>query len=103
MNTVQNQSQPPPGEPNWEEVAARLRQLREALGYQRQDKFAEWLGISPARYGNAERGMPLSRQMAQLIVAKCPGVTEAWLYRGEITHLSDVMTKLLGYLPRPSV
>jgi transcriptional regulator with XRE-family HTH domain len=96
-----NRTPPAPPSDDWNAVARRLRELREALGYDRQDKFAEAIGVEPPRYRNAERGLPLSRQLAQIIVAKFPGVREPWLYRGDPAGLNHEMLQLLGLMPRP--
>ena len=63
-------------------IPRRLRQLRQAEGYETALAFAEALGISPARYGNIEAGSNLSIEVAQLIVKLVPGMSLDWLYNG---------------------
>lgn len=64
-------------------IPKRLRTLRLAEGYETALSFAEFLGISPARYGNIEAGSNLSIEVAQLIVKKVPGASLDWLYNGK--------------------
>jgi transcriptional regulator with XRE-family HTH domain len=61
-------------------IPVRLRILRKAEGYDTARAFADFLGISPARYGNIEAGHPLSIEVAQLIVSKVSGMSLDWLY-----------------------
>lgn len=80
--------------------AQRLKQLRAVMGYQSQRQFAQFLGVEYARYNNAERGLPLSRQMADIIVARCPGAGRNWLYDGDAGDLSVKLARALGELPK---
>jgi len=62
-------------------MAERMRFMRERLGYKRSAEFARFLGVSPQRWNQVETGAePLSRQLAQLIIEKIPGMTLEWLY-----------------------
>jgi len=80
--------------------AKRLARLREAMGYRTQRQFAtKFLRVEYARYNNAERGHPLGRQLADIIVSKCPGVTGDWLYYGIPDGLSFRMATALGESP----
>jgi len=69
-------------------IPRRLRLLRLAEGYETAAKFADVLGISPARYGNIEAGSNLSIEVAQLIVQTVPGMSLDWLYNGVGNGLS---------------
>ena len=70
-----------------EAVAARLRLLRKMSG-QTQTAFAVFLGIETNRWNNIERGLPLSKEVALLIVRKLPGITLDWLFLGAASGLS---------------
>lgn len=79
--------------------AERLKRLRLVMGYRSQRQFSFFLGVDYARYNNAERGLPLSRQLAEIIVSRCPGVTGDWLNYGDEGGLSFRVVKALGALP----
>jgi hypothetical protein len=75
--------------------------LREVMGFRghgSQKAFAEHLGISEDRWGNFERGHPLSKEVAILLVQKCPGVTLDWLLLGKVEGLTLRMARALGVL-----
>jgi DNA-binding XRE family transcriptional regulator len=78
--------------------ASRLKQLREAMGYQTQKAFAEFLGISSKLYNMYERGTPVSRLNAILIAKKCR-VPVGWIHDGEEGDLSKGMLIRLGLMP----
>src|SRR5262245_18959518 len=80
-------------------VAKRLRFLREKLGYWKPGRFADYLGISPARWRDVENGFTLSREMAFLLKKKIAGITLDWIYFGEAAGLSTHMARNLGELP----
>ena len=80
-------------------VSRRLKFLRERLGYRKPGRFADYLGISPARWSNVENGFPLSRDMAFLLKKKIAGLSLDWIYFGEAAGLSTKMARLLGELP----
>ncbi len=81
-------------------MAGRMTQLREAMGFEFQNVFADWLGIEPNRWNNFERGKPVSNDVAQLLVRKCPGLSLDWIYNGSLTGLSVAMAKRLGELDK---
>ena len=63
-------------------VARRLELLRQVFSGESQTAFAARLGIEVKRWNNFERGKPLSKEIAFLIVKKFPDVTLDWLYLG---------------------
>jgi hypothetical protein len=65
-----------------ESVAERLKLLRWVVSGENQTAFAARLGIEPKRWNNFERAMPLSKEVAFLIVKKFPDVTLDWLWLG---------------------
>jgi hypothetical protein len=62
--------------------AARMRLLRAALGHQTQTAMAVWLDVEIARWNNVERGYPVGRGLAEILVRKVPGLTFDWIYNG---------------------
>lgn len=80
------------------ETATRVRLLRESMGYQTSNAFAAYLGVSAQRWNNVEIGMPLSRDMAFLLVRKVPGLSLDWLYFGNAAGLPLELAKRLGAL-----
>lgn len=82
-------------------VAWRCRHLRESLGYTSQTAFADVLGITLARWNNVENGLPLSSQLALIVVKRFPGVSMDWLFTGGAYGLSFEMARLLGVHPTP--
>jgi len=65
-----------------EAVADRLKLLRRVVSGESQTAFAARLGIETKRWNNFERGSPLSKEVAFLIVKKFPNVTLDWLWLG---------------------
>jgi hypothetical protein len=84
-------------------VTARLIRLRKAMGYDYHGgikRFAEeWLGVTDDRWGGVERGSPLGKHLARIIVRRCPGVDLNWLWVGDTQGLSVGMAQRLGVLP----
>ena len=78
------------------QTAQRLAKLREVMGFDSQRAFAAYLGVGYERYNNVERGLPLSSQLATIIVRKCPGVTRDWLLDGDASTLAPKMAKALS-------
>jgi hypothetical protein len=78
------------------DTAVRARVLREALGYQTSAAFAAFLGVSAQRWNNVETGLPLSRDMAFLLVNKVPGLSLDWIYFGRAAGLPLELAKRLG-------
>lgn len=48
-----------------------------------QTSFAARIGIEVKRWNNFERGSPLSKEIAILLVQKIPGLTLDWLFLGK--------------------
>jgi hypothetical protein len=65
-----------------EAVAERLKLLRLVVSGENQTAFAARLGVEVKRWNNFERGSPLSKEVAFLIVKKFPNVTLDWLWLG---------------------
>lgn len=65
-----------------EAVAERLKLLRMTVSEESQTAFAARLGVETKRWNNFERGTPLSKEVAFLIVKKFPDVTLDWLWLG---------------------
>jgi len=63
-------------------VAERLRLLRRIVSGSNQTAFALQMGIEVKRWNNFERGSPLSKEIAFLLVKKIPGLTTDWLWLG---------------------
>jgi hypothetical protein len=63
----------------------RLRALIEALGFEGrggQTRFAEEIGVDRRRLNNVLVGYPLSRQLAEKIIRRYPGVSADFLFVG---------------------
>lgn len=71
-----------------EAVSERLRLLRQVVSGESQTAFSARIGIDPKRWNNFERGMPLSKEVAILLVKKFPDVTLDWIYLGNENGLS---------------
>lgn len=63
-------------------TAERLKALRQFVAGDNQTLFATRMGIEVKRWNNFERGSPLSKEIAILLVTKVPGLTLDWLYLG---------------------
>jgi hypothetical protein len=77
--------------------------LREAMGYigrRSKSAFAEYIGIELQVWSNVEAGHPLSKNVAFLLVAKCPGMTLDWLFLGRTGGLTLHMFKRLEGVDR---
>ncbi|MCU1293062.1 MAG: family transcriptional regulator [Bryobacterales bacterium] len=71
-----------------EAIAERLRLLRTVVSGESQTAFSAWIDIEPKRWNNFERGMPLSKEVALLLVRKIPDITLDWLFLGNENGLS---------------
>jgi hypothetical protein len=71
-----------------EATAWRLKCLRMAVSGDNQTAFAAQLGIEANRWNNMERGSPLSKEVAFLIVRRFPDISFDWLFRGKDDHLT---------------
>ena len=81
--------------------AERLKRLRTAHGFPTSSGFAAFLEISNNRYNGFENGLPLSREVAFLIVKKIPGLSLDWLYFGRSEALPLELARRLGELTPP--
>ena len=79
--------------------AARMRTLREAMGYQTQAAFAKRYGFSLGRWNNFETGKPVGRLAAKQLVRQIPGLSTGWIEDGAEGDLSTAMARKLGLLP----
>lgn len=79
----------------------RLIRLRTSHGYETSTAFAAFLGISSQRMNNFENGMPLSREIAFLLVKKIPGLSLDWLYFGKADGLPIELARRLGEFAPP--
>jgi transcriptional regulator with XRE-family HTH domain len=58
----------------------RLKLLREIVSGENQQEFAERLGIPFKRWNNYERGYPVPRETAFLLMQRFPGISIEWLW-----------------------
>jgi hypothetical protein len=71
-----------------EAVSERLKLLRLVVSGESQPQFAACLGIDFRRWNNFERGLPLSKEIAFLLVQKFPDITLDWLFLGKTSGLT---------------
>ncbi len=64
------------------DLPLRLKALRFMIAGENQTSFAARIGIEVKRWNNFERGSPLSKEIAFLLVQKIPGLTLDWLFLG---------------------
>lgn len=88
------------------QVSERMRQLREAI--EGADKgsalrFSRRMDITDTRWNNVERGHPLSRDLAILLVQKIPGLSLDWIYFGKTDALTVSLAEKLGELDAPGL
>lgn len=92
----------PEKEHRFPEQAARLRRLRELLGYTGHGglaRFAEDLGIELQRWWMSETGRAgLGMKVALRIIERWPGLTLDWLYLGDTDGLNMVWLRRLGLM-----
>lgn len=77
-----------------------LRFLQEGGDLGAQVRFAVWLGITPKRWNNVERGFPVSRGLADKLIKKFPGLTLDWIYHGSESGLTGAILKRLAEASR---
>jgi transcriptional regulator with XRE-family HTH domain len=65
-----------------DEVAFRLRRLREALGFETTREFAAYLGIHEQTWYHVERGRRVPTVHDAIRVADRTGASLDWIYRG---------------------
>jgi hypothetical protein len=71
-----------------EAYLGRLRLMREICSGENQADFAKRLGIPAKRWSNYERGYPVPRETAFLIIQKFPGMSVEWLWFGMMGNLA---------------
>jgi hypothetical protein len=71
-----------------EAIAQRLKLLRTVCSGESQPQFAARLGVDFRRWNNFERGVPLSKEVALLLVQKFPDITLDWLFLGKTSGLT---------------
>jgi DNA-binding XRE family transcriptional regulator len=81
--------------------AQRVKRVREYLGYSSQKEFSDFLGISRKRWNNVENGFPLSKDIANILCRKVPGLTLDYLYNGSLSGLPHAMAQALGNFAPP--
>lgn len=62
--------------------AQRMKAVRYLIAGDNQTIFAKKIGLEVKRWNNFERGSPLSKEIALLLVQKIPGLTTDWLFLG---------------------
>jgi transcriptional regulator with XRE-family HTH domain len=67
----------------------RLRLLREIVSGENQTEFAGRLGIPFKRWSNYERGYPVPRETAFILMKAFPGISVEWLWFGMTGNLSN--------------
>lgn len=70
-------------------IPQRLQLLRKMIAGESQTAFAAKLGIDVKRWNNFERGSPLSKEVAILIVRTFPDITLDWLFLGRTDGLTQ--------------
>jgi len=91
-----------------EPSARRLRALMEVLGFEgrgAQTAFAKELGVARSRMNNVLIDQPLSRQLAEKIIRRYPGVSSDFLLLGRAGGILDrkLEQKLLDYQKRTGI
>lgn len=66
----------------------RLKLLRQIISGENQQQFADRLGIDMKRWSNYERGYPVPREVAFLLMEKFPGISIEWVWFGMAGNLS---------------
>ena len=79
-----------------EDYQRRLRILRQIISGENQQDFAERLGIDMKRWNNYERGYPVPREIAFLLMDKFPGISVEWIWFGMTGNLSQHYAKLIA-------
>lgn len=69
------------------DIGARIRILREAMGYDSATLFAAYVGWSPQQLSNYERGYKRPEISMAIRLCKKTGVTLDWIFRGETAGL----------------
>jgi len=78
---------------NPKEYQYRLRLLREIVSGRSQQAFADQIGIPMKTWNNYERGYPVPRETAMLLMETFEGVSTDWLWYGMTGNLSEAFKK----------
>lgn len=70
------------------EYLFRLRVLRRVIAEDNQSEFADRIGIDMKRWNNYERGYPVPREVAFILLKKFPGLSIEWIWFGWPGNLS---------------
>ena len=81
--------------PEYPEIGARLRALREALEAETQGEFARRHGFNRSQVNNWETGVRRIPVDAAERLCDAYGLTLDWVYRGKRDGLSDSLRKVL--------
>jgi transcriptional regulator with XRE-family HTH domain len=76
---------------NLEDYKKRLKLLREIYAGDNQQEFAERIGIPFKRWNNYERGYPIPRETAFILMEEL-GVSVEWLWYGMTGNLTKSFT-----------
>jgi transcriptional regulator with XRE-family HTH domain len=80
-----------------EEYKERLKMLREIVSGENQQDFADRIGIPFKRWNNYERGYPIPRETAFILMEKFKGVSLEWIWFGMEGNLStDFRQRILA-------
>lgn len=79
-------------------TAIRMRAIRRASAHPDRKGFADFLGITLSRLSNVENGLPISRQMQEMIFAKLPWVDPGFLLHGNQQGLTGFTLQKLAPL-----
>lgn len=77
----------------------RMKKLRRAAGFKNAYNFAKFIDVSAPRWSNVENGYPISRDVANKIKKKLPGVDLDYIYDGEKSGLSLLWLQRLDEIP----
>ncbi|RZN19489.1 hypothetical protein CWO90_35250 [Bradyrhizobium sp. Leo121] len=75
-----------------------MRAIRRASAYPTPKAFAEFLGITVTRLSNVENGLPISRMLQDIIVAKMPWISRSYLMDGDEDALTGFTLQKLAPL-----
>src|SRR5262252_221655 len=76
----------------------RLQILREIISGDNQQEFADRLGIDMKRWNNYERGYPVPREIAFMLMQQFPGISIEWVWFGMTGNLSEHYAKRIAAL-----
>ena len=84
-----------------EDIGRRIRELREAMGYDKVCLFAEFMGWSPQQLSNYETGQKRLEVSMAIQLCRKTHVTLDWIYRGEPAGLPlDIANLIQNHLDR---